>query len=174
MLSKIKFISFFCLISGIFACNQAVKKHCCDTGSQSFVKDSVKVYVPDAFSPNGDGINDTFTYFINKPEAFVEHRLIVSKGSVIAFDQIDSSIIAWNGLIVGKKAKENVLNYRLLLKRAHATTADSVVDIRGTICLRQNLPICATEVQRCSFPDQFNAQTGSVNATNENLDNSCK
>lgn len=173
MYTKLTFISLIATF-GLLACNQDVKKRCCDTGSQSFISDSVKVYVPDAFTPNGDGINDIFTYYINKPEAFVMHRLIVSKGNVLAFDKQDTAKIVWDGLIDGKKAKENVLNYKLTLKRANATTADSLVELKGTICLRREVPICATEVANCKFPDQFDAQTGAVNPTSENLDTNCK
>ena len=104
MYSKLTFISLIATF-GLLACNQDVKKHCCDTGSQSFISDSVKVYVPDAFTPNGDGINDIFTYYINKPEAFVMHRFIVSKGNVLAFDKQDTAKIVWDGLIDGKKSK---------------------------------------------------------------------
>lgn len=174
MSSKIYFLILAIFTLCIISCNQEVKKHCCDTGSQSLISDSIKVFVPDAFTPNGDNINDDFVYFINKPEAFVMHRLIISKGSVLAFDKIDSSAIAWNGLIDGKTPRENVLNYKLLLKRPNVATADSVVEVKGTVCLRKASPICATEVSMCKFPDQFNAQTGAVNTTNEPLDNDCK
>lgn len=173
MSSKLTFLSLIATFA-FFSCNQAVKKHCCDTGSQSFTSDSVKVYLPDAFTPNGDGINDIFTYYINKPEAFVLHRLIISKGNILAFDKQDTTTIVWEGLVDGKKAKENVLDYKLILKRANAITADSIVELKGTVCLRREVPICATEVTNCKFPDQFDAQTGAVNPTSENLDRNCK
>lgn len=174
MFSKIKFLFLAGTITAFFACNQAIHKHCCDTSSQSFISDSVKVFVPTIFTPNGDGVNDIFTYFTNNEKAFSLHRLIVSKGNIVAFDKQDSAIIRWDGLIDGKKAKENVLNYRILLRRANATTADSIVDIRGTVCLRNQAPICTDEVTNCSFPDQFNSVNGVVSATTEPLLETCK
>jgi gliding motility-associated-like protein len=170
-----KFIYFSILAFSLtlFACNEELKKHCCDTSAQSFTSDSVAVFVPNAFTPNKDGINDVFTYQINKPELFTKHQLKVFKGALIAFDKQDTQTIVWDGLVAGKEAKENVLDYILLLKRKDVTTADSIIQLTGKVCLRKKTPICAGEMTNCRFSDQLN-EVGFTNPTNEKLDTDCK
>jgi len=170
---KFIYFSILALSLTLFACNQELKKHCCDTSAQFFTSDSVTVFVPNAFTPNKDGINDIFTYQINKPELFTKHELKVYRGAVIAFDKQDTQPIVWDGLIAGKEAKENVLDYILLLKRKDITTADSIVELKGKICLRKKIPICAAEMTNCRFLDQL-SPLGFSNPTNEILDNNCK
>lgn len=164
-----KFCLFISVFMLLFSCNNQVRKHCCDTDVQQFTQDSVKVYAPNAFTPNKDGLNDYWTYSINKPEAFIQHQLTISKNNVALVSKVDTAIVKYDGMLNGKELKENVLDYKLVLIR----TDSSAVTLKGTICLRKETPMCFGEIESCRFPDQIDPNDGFINTTNDLIDKSC-
>lgn len=90
------------------------------------VEKNEEVYIPNAFSPNDDGINDLFQVY---PEdgisSVVELRVFDRWGgmvySVDNYDPKDSSI-GWNGDFRGQAVKPGVYIYFVELKRVDGTT----------------------------------------------------
>lgn len=80
------------------------------------------LYVPNAFSPNDDGINDRF--FVNTDSSVkrITRLRIFDRWGALVFEQKDSSPNApdagWDGKIRGKRATQGVYAYTLEVERA--------------------------------------------------------
>lgn len=64
------------------------------------------VYIPNAFSPNGDGINDIFTVFGNRSVKQVEKLSVFSRWGELVFEQsgfqANDPVTGWDGTFRGK------------------------------------------------------------------------
>lgn len=105
--------SFLATTSGAYRV-QATNE--CGIAEQSIVLDfedcdpPCPVYIPNAFSPNGDGINDELKAF--SPCTFVEYRLrIFDRWGGILFDSQDSSFPHWDGGWKGTTVQTGVYVY---------------------------------------------------------------
>lgn len=83
------------------------------------------VYAPNAFSPNGDGINDAFTLFGNEKIAAIESLTISDRwgGMVFYAEEIPSSDLSkgWTGEWRGKQANQGVYTWIAMVKLADET-----------------------------------------------------
>ena len=75
-----------------------------------------KVYIPNAFSPNDDGINDFFTVYGAVPNIQqIEQLIIFDRWGSIVFEQKgflpNNASAGWNGKIRGKSATPNIYTY---------------------------------------------------------------
>ena len=76
----------------------------------------MKIYLPNIFSPNDDGINDEFTITTNDEDLFIESMHIFDRWGNNVFSQKNTDLqnfISWNGEFNGKKVSPNVFVYRL-------------------------------------------------------------
>ncbi len=80
-----------------------------------FVRKDLNVYIPNVFSPNGDGINDTFTIFAgNSVEEIKEFKIFDRWGELLyTRENIQPNNIpdGWNGLLKGKELQNGVYIY---------------------------------------------------------------
>ncbi len=70
-----------------------------------------KIYVPNVFSPNNDGINDTFQPALNCPVSTYDFKVFTRWGQQVFATQ--DSEIGWNGDINGRPAAAGVYIYTL-------------------------------------------------------------
>ena len=72
------------------------------------VVDRYKVYVPNIFSPNGDGVNDIVTVFSGSEVAIIKDFKIFSRWGELMFEQKEFSpndyTYGWDGYINGQRA----------------------------------------------------------------------
>jgi gliding motility-associated-like protein len=76
------------------------------------------IYVPDAFSPNDDQINDAFTVYVNKP-AVIELIQIFNRwgGKVFEREEVNlDQFEGWNGYVLDKPAQEGVFIYQMRVR----------------------------------------------------------
>ncbi|MBK8563946.1 MAG: gliding motility-associated C-terminal domain-containing protein [Saprospiraceae bacterium] len=79
---------------------------CADTASIAvFVDSSRRIYAPNAFSPNDDGINDFF--YLQSPDyGIIKHMLVVDRWGGLVFErhasQMNLEIAGWDGSANGK------------------------------------------------------------------------
>ncbi len=82
------------------------------------VDKTVDIFIPNVFSPNGDGTNDNFTITSNYLDISVNRFLIFDRWGNNVFSQqnvILSELLPWNGFFGGKEASEGVYVYLLEL-----------------------------------------------------------
>lgn len=82
---------------------------------------SYDVYVPNAFSPNGDGINDQFIAYTKSPEAIIEQFIVYDRwgGEVFSAVEIPANdpALGWDGG-KGQPSDTNTYAYYLRLRFA--------------------------------------------------------
>ncbi len=99
------------------------------------VEESGAYYVPTAFSPNKDGINDWFTVFGGRSVARIVSMEIYDRKGGLAFSVADvpanQEEKGWNGKIGEEEAQSGVFTYKLLLE----FTGGKVETVTGTVLL---------------------------------------
>ncbi|WP_247232543.1 gliding motility-associated C-terminal domain-containing protein [Telluribacter sp. SYSU D00476] len=81
--------------------------------NQVFFRQEASLFLPDAFSPNGDGLNDVFAAKGILFESF--QMLIYNRWGEVVYRSTDSSQ-GWDGTINGEKAPEGNYIYRVEIK----------------------------------------------------------
>jgi gliding motility-associated-like protein/CSLREA domain-containing protein len=97
-----------------------------------FVDGNFQIFIPNAFSPNGDGVNDVFNVTANELISHVGRLVIFDRWGVVVYEQnnlpIGDPTIGWDGLINGKIAQPGVYAYMaeviLLNKEKRILTGD--------------------------------------------------
>ncbi|RMG86081.1 MAG: gliding motility-associated C-terminal domain-containing protein [Bacteroidetes bacterium] len=101
---------------------------CPGTDTIAIIVQSSGVYIPNAFSPNGDGINDLFTAY--GKHLHIESLKIFNRwGGIVWNTQGD---VPWDGTANGQPAQEGV--YVFLLEYTHTNTGEVNV-ISGDVLL---------------------------------------
>ncbi|MGB3800875.1 MAG: gliding motility-associated C-terminal domain-containing protein [Lewinella sp.] len=90
---------------------------CIDTAFVAFsVIQDLPVYIPNVFSPNGDGSNDFFTVFGNNAIARVETLRIYDRWGGLLFESAEpfpanEPSMGWDGILDGKRVNSGVYVY---------------------------------------------------------------
>lgn len=77
------------------------------------------IYIPNVFSPNNDGVNDDFAFFVTDfVQAVPQLQIFDRWGAVIyeAYDQMPSSIQFWDGRYRGQPVNAGVYVYQIMLE----------------------------------------------------------
>ncbi len=80
--------------NSVYIVKATTQNGCQDTAKTTIVVKQVEVYIPTAFSPNNDGVNDELTVFVNNPISF--HIAIYNRYSELLFES-NSVDLKWNG-----------------------------------------------------------------------------
>jgi gliding motility-associated-like protein len=74
-----------------------------------------RLFLPDVFSPNGDGNNDTFTVFADQEVVIVNHLRIYNRWGGMVFERTDfapnNPTLGWDGLLAGQPLNTAVFVY---------------------------------------------------------------
>ena len=77
-----------------------------------FVNKIRDVFVPNAFSPNGDGVNDVFFINANKSVSLIKNMRVFNRWGAVVFEGKDlipnAADFGWNGFINGKLSSSGV------------------------------------------------------------------
>lgn len=103
------------LFSGNFYLNVSTGQNCQDEALiQIEVEKPRRIYIPNAFSPNGDGINDVF-YIMGNGFAQVEQLIIADRWGNVVFEtngcSINDSNCSWDGSFNGQMLNPGVFIY---------------------------------------------------------------
>jgi len=90
------------------------------------VRPDVEVYIPNAFTPNGDGTNDLFTLFANERVVNIESMLIFDRWGALIFENKDfdhSQLeFGWDGKHKGEDLNPAVFVYTFVVTLDDGTT----------------------------------------------------
>jgi len=94
-----------------------------------------RAYIPNVFSPNGDGVNDFFTIFTNEFGEMIESMIVVNRGGVTVFGGNELNLSdpgdAWDGTFEGKLLNPGVFTYLIYIRYED----QQVIPFSGTVTL---------------------------------------
>ena len=115
----------------------AIDSNGCIARDEVFVKilDDVRVYVPNAFTPNGDGLNDFLEVFTGRGVKAITQMTLFDRWGNMVFNRsgtnLGSSDLSWDGNFNGEPCLPGVYAYMLYVTRQD----DSRLLISGDITL---------------------------------------
>lgn len=159
MKRAILFISILALIS---SCGKYKYKRDCCTGSMTIFtdnfnnSDSVYFAAPNAFTPNGDGINDFFKLYVNGVD-MTTATLSIRKANSSFIDGTEvfngyEGDITWDGMYKGNVSDPGKYSYEF----SAMTFDNQIIEGEGEFCLIEydytsGIKNCSS----CYFGDQF-------------------
>ncbi|MCB9230692.1 MAG: gliding motility-associated C-terminal domain-containing protein [Bacteroidia bacterium] len=150
----------------LFSCKkQKIESRSCEGTmtilTSGYNQDSVKIFIPNVFTPNFDTDNDIFGVF---GTGIVSKKLTVYSGASKIYTNDEDAF--WDGQVNGK-VKTGIFRYEIELVTIHGET----VNIEGKFTsLGENpneftLENCAD----CIFGDMIDSELGAIFTTNESL-----
>jgi gliding motility-associated-like protein len=109
------------IVTSDFGCTDTISK-------QIIVDDEYAIYIPNAFTPNGDGINDTFQ---PKGSGFTKYNLNIFDRWGTRIFQSNEVTNAWDGFLKGTLCEDGVYTYKITL----LTISGKAKDLTGTVTL---------------------------------------
>jgi gliding motility-associated-like protein len=85
-----------------------------------FQEDNNNIYIPTVFSPNGDGVNDTWRIYSDDPNADLVSLSILDRWGGIIYYRADKllndSSVEWDGSMNGKEMGSGVYVFMAIVK----------------------------------------------------------
>jgi len=158
--------AFFCLFA---SCEKCIPTILCPYQNPQFYsvqgEDTAALYMPNAFTPNGDGINDIFVIFSRNITSYSYQIYSASGRQIFQSSSGQQSIYGfggWDGTINGKPAPVGIY----AVKATATTTFGTPVSLNGTVSIiggeffGSNTPPTDgnfdLEIKNAQFPDQNN------------------
>lgn len=145
--------------------NNLIKDHCPARASILPQGDSAVILFPSAFTPNGDGLNDTWHPVFNQHITALEIRIIDLKGK-LQFTGNDLNA-SWKPM---NDANTGITRYiaRVKATSTSGNVVDACMDVYTYYCTPKNAPIDNSQLL---FADQLDPnRPGNYLPTRENLD----
>ncbi|TXF89925.1 hypothetical protein FUA23_08175 [Neolewinella aurantiaca] len=107
---------------------------CTDTASlELLVVEDLPLYIPNAFSPNGDGANDGFTIFGGRAVEEIEYLRVYDRWGGLQFENTNfmpnEPSLGWDGLVDGKKVNPAVFVWSASVRFINGTVQEYAGDV---------------------------------------------
>lgn len=144
---------FIILIVNLNACTKINinRKGCKNEAYTELVTDTCYIFVPNIFSPNGDGINDLIKPFCNCE--ITDYNFEVRKNRRLIFKTNDQSFY-WDGTYKDE-VSEGILSYKITGK-INEIDFGNKGEITSISLFHDNDIVDIESCKTCTFPDQFN------------------
>lgn len=165
MKSSLKSIIVLSVLGILIGCKKAKITNSCESNTvevspSDFNGDSAVFFIPTAFTPNGDGLNDLFRPIIGGIDI---SSFEVCKRNKVLF-MADDENPSWDGTDTdGDMCKDGVYNY--LIKGSNPT--DGNFEITGEVSLLTEAELLCSP---CRFEDQIDPAYGFLYPTAETCD----
>lgn len=161
------------ILAAIFGCTKPKIKDSCENNvleisPTDYNTDSAVIYIPSAFTPNGDGLNDLFRPFIGGLKL---SKFEVCKGNKVLYraDDIEEWGVwdkkGWDGTDEnGKQCKDGVYTYEI----AGSNPTDGDFKICGEVSLitKEENKSCL-----CRYEDMLDPTRGFIRTSGDNCNN---
>lgn len=130
---------------------------CCNIPPLTAAADQARIFGPNAFTPNGDGVNDIFRVFTSSEVTEVLNLSIKDEAGNLMFEAknflpYDASM-GWDGTNPDGQIVEGIYKYDVEIELITGST----FDFSGTVCCRPGTPIsCITNEADCAYGIQNN------------------
>jgi gliding motility-associated-like protein len=109
------------IITTTYSVSIATHDGCSDQDSMTiFVERNIDVYVPNIFSPNGDGINDRLVISGGEDVAIIESLMIYDRWGDLVYSVKnilpDDPDAGWDGRSKGQNVNPGVFAYRMMVR----------------------------------------------------------
>lgn len=184
-------IVFFIKIQLLWTCkshNPELKPEfhqgCCGTKSVEFFIKNAKIYIPNVFTPNGDGINDVFYPHFNEDIVNIESFTILTPGNDTTLfysrgiDLKDPKKFAWDGVNYDNRAdfgKPYIgkFNYALAIVAKDGTGfIKSLINGEGCVIRCNKAAKIFKTKEGCYYSEQV-GENSILDKTKSNKENSC-
>ncbi len=95
------------------------------------VTDDPRVYIPTAFSPNGDDVNDAFRIYVGDGVGAVSNLMVFDRWGELVYRQADDTEAVWDGTFRGKVLPTGVFAYVGQVR----LTNGAVLPLKGSVTL---------------------------------------
>ncbi len=99
---------------------------------------SCDIFVPNAFTPNDDGINERFSVKAGESCSMISFNMKVFDrwGRVVFETDNPSTDAAWDGTLEGRKLQAGVYMYQLVAEMSNANTRErNFINYKGSLVL---------------------------------------
>ena len=103
------------LLVFLFACSMAIVNAQKSSGDDVLPGNSLDVYIPNAFTPNGDGLNDSFRVVVNGPELDLYEFMVLDRNGKEVFYTTNQDE-NWDGTIKGSSFTSGPSMFIYILK----------------------------------------------------------
>ena len=138
------------------------EKTCCSIPAVDAQVGNGHAYVPNVFTPNGDGINDLWTVFTDDSIVLIQSIEVKDQDDKIVFSADNvfpgTPETKWDGRFNGQ-LKEGVYGYSILVRAANGTAGALFGEVCNHQCDQGSVPISGNG---CQFP--ANNESGHYNA----------
>lgn len=148
---------------------------CCGTAPQQMVIGSGKIFIPNAFSPNGDGVNDVFFPLANSGIALIQSFRVLDryKNELLRYSyfQPNDPLLGWDGRLSADSTYEGLFYYEI---SAINMSGDQLAE-EGSACSIVCRPGALLPIENgnnCGFSIQTNGD-GDFNPALPNFENIC-
>jgi gliding motility-associated-like protein len=94
---------------------------------------NTKIFIPNAFSPNSDGLNDFFSVFVNQGVEEVESMKIFNRWGALLYEgknlQGGTEKVGWDGTFKGQPVDQGVYVYQIRIRFKDQTLVDYSGDV---------------------------------------------
>lgn len=148
---------------------------CCGNRPVEFIFGNSSVYMPSAFTPNGDGINDIFYPFLNEYVHEIQTLAIYSKDLAVIYITSDMDVQnpaahGWDGVDADGKKYVGPFTYSI----GYLDEEGIVRGFYGSACsiLCDSFAVTINSKTDCFFPAQHDGQ-GGLDANLPTLEEDC-
>ncbi|MFK7808584.1 MAG: gliding motility-associated C-terminal domain-containing protein [Saprospiraceae bacterium] len=132
---------------------------CCEIDALTANFDSARVFVPNVFTPNGDGINDLLFILINNKVARIDSFIVRNQRGESVFKNTDFYPTYeddfWDGSLLDGSIDNGIFNYFLTISSINEIS----MSFTGEVCVRAGLqPECVDSEANCIYGVQHDGE----------------